>query len=144
MNVFFDNDGCMQTEVDIIEDIDEYQTWPGWLILVFRSLIMVWFLFELRNTMTYEHNTQKLNFLLHFGASSLVWFIYLPIIALIALQVSALWRFKLLLGMYKYFFLIKVDFKTIVNVFMYPSVSPFKNLCKCSHVSHIFPLYQWK
>lgn len=87
-----------QTEVDIIEDIDEYQTWPGWFILFFRSTIMIWFLYELRNTMTYEHNTQKLNFLLHFGASSLVWFIYLPIIALIALQVSALWRFKLLLG----------------------------------------------
>ncbi|KAJ8679143.1 hypothetical protein QAD02_014930 [Eretmocerus hayati] len=86
------------TEVDIIEDIDEYQTWPGWFILFFRSVIMIWFLFELRNTMMYEHNTQKLNFLLHFGASSLVWFIYLPIIALIALQVSALWRFKLLLG----------------------------------------------
>jgi hypothetical protein len=59
---------------------------------------MIWFLFELRNTMMYEHNTQKLNFFLHFGASALVWFIYLPIIALIALQVSALWRFKLLLG----------------------------------------------
>ncbi|KAJ8936129.1 hypothetical protein NQ318_022211 [Aromia moschata] len=86
------------TEVDIIEDIDEYQTWPGWLIIVFRSLIMVWFLYELRTTMLYEHNTQKLNFLLHFGASSLVWFIYLPILALIALHVSALWRFKLLLG----------------------------------------------
>ncbi|GLH09158.1 Integral membrane protein GPR180 [Gryllus bimaculatus] len=86
------------TEVDIIEDIDEYQTWPGWLIIIFRTLIMVWFLFELRNTMMYEHNTQKLNFFLHFGASALVWFIYLPIIALIALQVSALWRFKLLLG----------------------------------------------
>ncbi|XP_014216144.1 transmembrane protein 145 [Copidosoma floridanum] len=86
------------TEVDIIEDIDEYQTWPGWFILFFRSMIMLWFLFELRSTMMYEHNTQKLNFLLHFGASSLVWFIYLPIIALIALQVSALWRFKLLLG----------------------------------------------
>ncbi|XP_015122227.1 transmembrane protein 145 [Diachasma alloeum] len=86
------------TEVDIVEDIDEYQTWPGWFILLFRSVIMIWFLFELRNTMTYEHNTQKLNFLLHFGASALVWFIYLPIIALIALQISALWRFKLLLG----------------------------------------------
>ncbi|XP_066992401.2 integral membrane protein GPR180 [Anabrus simplex] len=86
------------TEVDIIEDIDEYQTWPGWLIIVFRTLIMVWFLFELRNTMMYEHNAQKLNFFLHFGASALVWFIYLPIIALIALQISALWRFKLLLG----------------------------------------------
>lgn len=88
----------LQTEVDIIEDIDEYQTWPGWLIIVFRTLIMVWLLYELRTTMLYEHNTQKLNFLLHFGASSLVWFIYLPIIALIALHVSALWRFKLLLG----------------------------------------------
>nr|CAD7434144.1 unnamed protein product [Timema monikensis] len=86
------------TEVDIVDDIDEYQTWPGWLIIVFRTLIMVWFLYELRNTMMYEHNTQKLNFFLHFGASALVWFIYLPIIALIALQVSALWRFKLLLG----------------------------------------------
>nr|CAD7602716.1 unnamed protein product [Timema genevievae] len=86
------------TEVDIVDDIDEYQTWPGWLIIVFRTLIMVWFLYELRNTMLYEHNTQKLNFFLHFGASALVWFIYLPIIALIALQVSALWRFKLLLG----------------------------------------------
>ncbi|KAF7272852.1 transmembrane protein 145 [Rhynchophorus ferrugineus] len=86
------------TEVDIIEDIDEYQTWPGWLMIVFRSLIMCWFLYELRTTMLYEHNTQKLNFLLHFGASSLVWFIYLPILAVIALHVSALWRFKLLLG----------------------------------------------
>ncbi|CAG9763945.1 unnamed protein product [Ceutorhynchus assimilis] len=86
------------TEVDIIEDIDEYQTWPGWLIIVFRSLIMCWFLYELRTTMFYEHNAQKLHFLLHFGASSLVWFIYLPILALIALHVSALWRFKLLLG----------------------------------------------
>lgn len=86
------------TEVDIIEDIDEYQTWPGWLIIIFRSLIMIWFVFELRNTMLYEHNTQKLHFFLHFGASSLVWFIYLPIIALIALHVSPLWRYKLLVG----------------------------------------------
>jgi Rhodopsin-like GPCR transmembrane domain len=87
-----------QTEVDIIEDIDEYQTWPGWLILIFRTVIMGWFLLELRYTMLHEHNAQKLNFLLHFGASSLVWFIYLPIIALIALQISTLYRFKLILG----------------------------------------------
>lgn len=86
------------TEVDIIEDIDEYQTWPGWLILILRWVIMIWFLLELRNTMYYEHNVHKLHFFLHFGASALVWFIYLPIIALIALRVSALWRFKLLLG----------------------------------------------
>ncbi|PZC83687.1 transmembrane protein 145 [Helicoverpa armigera] len=86
------------TEVDIIEEIDEYQTWPGWLILALRVAIMTWFVLELRYTMMYEHNMPKLNFLLHFGASSLVWFVYLPIIALIALQISPLWRFKFLLG----------------------------------------------
>lgn len=59
---------------------------------------MLWFLWELRNTMKYEHSSKKLDFLLHFGASSLVWFIYLPIVALIALQISPLWRYKLLLG----------------------------------------------
>lgn len=59
---------------------------------------MMWFLWELRNTMKYEHSTKKLDFLLHFGASSLVWFIYLPIVAIVALQVSPMWRYKLLLG----------------------------------------------
>lgn len=87
-----------KTEVDVIQDIDEYMTWPGILSLVIRLSIMAWFLFELRSTMLYEHNKQKLQFFLHFGASSLVWFVYLPLLALIAIQVSALWRFKLMLG----------------------------------------------
>ncbi|XP_014259946.1 transmembrane protein 145 isoform X2 [Cimex lectularius] len=87
-----------KTEVDIIEDIDEYQTWPGWLILGLRCLIIVWFLLELRATMRYEHNDSKLHFFLHFGASALVWYIYLPIIALVALQIPPFWRYKLLLG----------------------------------------------
>lgn len=63
-----------------------------------RSTMMLWFLWELRITMKYEHSTQKLDFLLHFGASSLVWFIYLPIVAIIAVNVNPLWRYKLLLG----------------------------------------------
>ncbi|XP_067626637.1 integral membrane protein GPR180 [Eurosta solidaginis] len=87
-----------KTEVDIISDIDEYQTWPGWIVLILRTSFMTWFLYELRNTMKYEHSTKKLDFLLHLGASSLVWFIYLPIVAVVALQVSPMWRYKLLLG----------------------------------------------
>lgn len=86
------------TEIDVISDIDEFQTWPGFLVLISRCGIMLWFLFELRTTMKYEHSTKKLDFLLHFGASSLVWFIYLPIIALISMQVSVFWRYKLLLA----------------------------------------------
>lgn len=86
------------TELDVIDDIDAYQTWPGWLMLILRIGIMAWFLFCLRATMAFEHQKSKLDFFLHFGAASLVWFIYLPIVALIALQVPVLWRTKLLLG----------------------------------------------
>lgn len=32
-----------QTEVDIISDIDEYQTWPGWLVLVSRYYFVAFF-----------------------------------------------------------------------------------------------------
>ncbi|KAH8358140.1 hypothetical protein KR084_005517, partial [Drosophila pseudotakahashii] len=87
-----------RTEVDVVSDIDEYQTWPGWIVLILRTSFMMWFLYELRNTMKYEHSTKKLDFLLHLGASSLVWFIYLPIVAIVALQVSPMWRYKLLQG----------------------------------------------
>nr|CAG4649218.1 EOG090X03T7 [Scapholeberis mucronata] len=86
------------TEIDVIDDVDAYQTWPGWLMLISRICIMAWFLFCLRATMAYEHQKSKLDFFLHFGAASLVWFIYLPIVALVALQVPVLWRTKLLLG----------------------------------------------
>lgn len=86
------------TEVDVIDDIDEYQTFPGWIMLIFRLIIMVWFLYELRSTMLDENDRAKLRFYVHFGAGILVWFVYLPVVALIALQISALWRAKLLLG----------------------------------------------
>lgn len=85
-------------EVEIIKDKDVYQTWPGWLSLSLRIIIMMWFLCELKWTMQRERNKAKLQFLLHFGASSLVWFIYLPIMAIVAITISTLWRFKLVLG----------------------------------------------
>lgn len=87
-----------QTEVDVIEDIEEYQTYPGIITLLLRIIVMVGFVMALRDTMLYEYNPDKLNFFLHFGAASLVWFNYLPILAIIALQISALWREKFLIG----------------------------------------------
>merc|ERR1712004_578904 len=63
-----------------------------------RIIVMVGFVMALRDTMLYEYNPDKLNFFLHFGAASLVWFNYLPILAIIALQISALWREKFLIG----------------------------------------------
>ena len=85
-------------EIDIISDIGEWQTWPGYLILAFRLAIMAWFLLELRETFALEHNEVKVRFYLHFGAGFLVWFVYLPIAALICAHVSALWRYKTMLS----------------------------------------------
>lgn len=88
----------MKTEVDVVEDIEEYQTIPGIITLVLRIIVMISFVMALKETMMHEHNPERLNFFLHFGAASLVWFNYLPLVALIALQISALWRQKFLIG----------------------------------------------
>ena len=86
--------------MDVIYDIDEYQTWPGWLALSLRLVIMCWFLWELRDTAAAQPDPEpaRLQFLIHFGAASLLWFLYLPVVALVALTISALYRHKLLLG----------------------------------------------
>ena len=64
----------------MIEDIEEYQTIPGIIILVLRVVVMIVFLVALRDTMAHEYTPERVEFFLHFGAASLVWFIYLPVI----------------------------------------------------------------
>ncbi len=46
--------GSFQTEVDVIEDVEEYQTIPGVIILVLRVVVMLCFLVALRETMMHE------------------------------------------------------------------------------------------
>lgn len=87
-----------QMDVDLISDIDEWQTWPGCLILSFRILIMLWFLWELRETFKFEHGEKKTKFYLHFGAGFLVWFVYLPLVTIVCKELSALWRYKTILS----------------------------------------------
>lgn len=41
---------------------------------------MIVFLVALRDTMAHEYTPERVDFFLHFGAASLVWFIYLPVI----------------------------------------------------------------
>lgn len=84
--------------VNDVDDVDLFQTWPGGYTVFIRLLVMLWFLYELRRTMLPERSKAKLQFLLHFGASSLVWFIYLPVLAVVAINMSALWRFKFVVG----------------------------------------------
>ncbi len=82
----------------MIEDIEEYQTVPGIIILFLRVIVMFCFLASLRDTMLHEHSGERLSFFLHFGAASLVWFIYLPLMAIVALQINALWRTKFIIS----------------------------------------------
>ena len=98
MKINFTCEFFFQTEVDVIEDIEKYQTIPGGMTLCLRILVMICFVISLRETMMHEYNPEKLSFFLHFGASSLVWFNYVPLMAVIALQISALWRKKFLVG----------------------------------------------
>ncbi|PVD26526.1 hypothetical protein C0Q70_14203 [Pomacea canaliculata] len=85
-------------EIDnIISNTDEWQTWPGYATLAFRLLVMVWFFVELRWTY-HMTNNDDLNFIQHFGAFFLVWFIYLPVLVAISTQISALWRYKTVLS----------------------------------------------
>jgi len=88
----------LQIEVDLISDIDEWQTAPGALILAFRLFIMLWFLWELRGTFLLERDMKKTKFYLHFGAGFLVWFVYLPLIAVVCTYVSSLWRYKTIIS----------------------------------------------
>lgn len=84
--------------LDEMKEIDEYHTLPGWISLIFRIVIMLWFLCELRATMMLEQNQLRLRFYLHFGAGIMVWFVHLPIVGIIGLQISLMWRYKLILG----------------------------------------------
>ncbi|XP_067943576.1 integral membrane protein GPR180-like isoform X2 [Watersipora subatra] len=83
--------------VDPIRDVDEWQTVPGYCILVFRVVIMFYFLYELQDTFAKESSELKRNFYIRFAAGFLVWFIYLPVVALISPKIAGLWRYKTLL-----------------------------------------------
>ncbi|CAG5134447.1 unnamed protein product [Candidula unifasciata] len=85
-------------EIDnIISNTDEWQSWPGYATLAFRIVVMFWFLYELRKTFGHT-DREDMTFVMHFGAFFLVWFCYLPALALITTQVSPLWRYKTIIS----------------------------------------------
>ncbi|KAF2360022.1 Intimal thickness related receptor IRP [Trinorchestia longiramus] len=81
-----------------MSDSYQYGAWLGIFALVLRGALTGWYLWELRSTMLTQQQPHTLHFLLQLGAASLVWLVYLPVVALVALQVSPLWRPKLLQG----------------------------------------------
>lgn len=86
------------TKVDDIKNIDEWNGWPVYFIITFRMVVMVWFIVELRATVQKNKHPDRLEFFQQFAAYYLVWFIYLPILVIVATLISALWRYKTILS----------------------------------------------
>lgn len=83
---------------DILHDIDIFKSWPGYGMLLVRLCQALWFLAEIRYTISRERDEEKAVFLAYFGAGFLVWFVYLSALGVIVSFISVLWRFKIILA----------------------------------------------
>ncbi|XP_027201538.2 uncharacterized protein LOC113795549 [Dermatophagoides pteronyssinus] len=88
----------MKQSLNMIEEVDEFHTAPGWISIGFRIILMLWFIYELRHTMMLEQDSRRLKFYLHFGAGMLVWFVHLPLVAIVAIHIDLMWRCKIITG----------------------------------------------
>jgi len=77
-----------------------YESAPGIIILVLRSLALLWFLFLLRKTHLDEQNDEKKRFYFIFGILYTLWFLALPLIVLLAVLLQAWYRFKVVTGLF--------------------------------------------
>lgn len=80
------------------KDTEQFNSTPRRLSLLLRIIIMLYFLLELRTTMILEQEQKKLQFYLHFGALSMVWFVHSLIVYVISLRVEIVWQSKLISG----------------------------------------------
>ncbi|KAF2074745.1 hypothetical protein CYY_003933 [Polysphondylium violaceum] len=77
-----------------------YDTAPGIILLVARSLTMIWFMWCGYNTYIEENHPAKRQFYKLFGISFVFWFIALPMICIIASAVDPWVRQRTVLGFY--------------------------------------------
>lgn len=79
-------------------DSEQFNSTPRRLSLLIRLIVMSYFLLQLRTTMILEQEQKKLQFYLHFGALSMVWFVHSLIVYVISLRVELVWQSKLITG----------------------------------------------
>jgi hypothetical protein len=90
--------------VNIVTSLNEfsgrsaYQSIPGGFILALRCLILIWFLYELRNSYLQENVPGNLNLYRFFGLFYTCWFLYLPIAVGIMSDISVLYQYKVIYG----------------------------------------------
>jgi len=78
--------------VDPASTLYIYQSPPGIIILVFRAVTMLWFIWSVRATYMEENHPSKRKFYLWFGIAYVAWFLALPLIAIIAAGTKNAWN----------------------------------------------------
>uniref|UniRef100_A0A0N5A3C2 GpcrRhopsn4 domain-containing protein n=1 Tax=Parastrongyloides trichosuri TaxID=131310 RepID=A0A0N5A3C2_PARTI len=76
----------------------EFETYPDCGLMLIRCIYTVWFLYEIRCYIDSVSDLNQASFLAHFGASALVWFIYLPVFGIFTRFISEFWRAKIIVG----------------------------------------------
>uniref|UniRef100_A0A5S6QMT6 GpcrRhopsn4 domain-containing protein n=1 Tax=Trichuris muris TaxID=70415 RepID=A0A5S6QMT6_TRIMR len=74
------------------------ETWSGWMSMALRLLMVQCFMVELRFAIKRETSCERADFLLHFGSGCMVWFVYVIILGVAALEIPMLWRYKIITG----------------------------------------------
>ncbi|EGG21397.1 hypothetical protein DFA_01279 [Cavenderia fasciculata] len=77
-----------------------YDTVPGILLLIARSIAMIWFMWCAYNTYMEETHPAKRQFYVYFGITFFIWFLALPFICIIAASIDPWERFKTVMGFY--------------------------------------------
>jgi len=75
-----------------------YESVPGVIVLILRTVLVIWFLWSLRDTLRLENLPERRQFYKIFGVSYSVWFLLLPIFVFILSFVDPWVRFKIIRG----------------------------------------------
>jgi len=75
-----------------------YESVPGVIVLVIRTVLVVWFFWCLRDTLRLENLPERREFYKIFGLCYSIWFIMLPIVVFILSFVDPWVRFKIVRG----------------------------------------------
>jgi len=77
-----------------------YNSAPGIIILVVRSLAWIYFLYSIRDTLIVENHPTKRKFYKYFGVLYSLWFVALPIIVIMSVLISPWYSEKVVVNFY--------------------------------------------
>jgi len=75
-----------------------YESVPGVIVLILRTVLVIWFLWCLRDTLRLENLPERRQFYKIFGVAYTAWFLLLPLVVFILSFVDPWVRFKIVRG----------------------------------------------